>query len=327
MAAPTEGAAHIDGPAALLPTTTIATFPIGSFLENIAVRSNGDLLITSMSNHALYQVTPPSPSSGTKALVDHTTLRTWDGEVTGIVEDANQPDTFYVSTGEANKQGSWSIWRLSFAPELSIEHFVDVPSALWLNGSTLIPATSTLLLADSLQGRIYGVDVTSKKVSIWLAHTLLEKVTTRPPWPGVNGLDIFKGELYATCSDRGLLLKGGISEASGEYVEGSLEVLQEDVCGDDFAFDREGNLYMTTNPYQTVLKFPEGGRGERVRVGGAIDDEELTGATALAFGRSGDRESVYVTTTGGLVAPTKGKDGPGVARVVRLDVGVVGDRS
>jgi sugar lactone lactonase YvrE len=325
MANTTEGAAHIDGPAALLPTTTIATFPIGSFLENIAVRKNGDLLVTSMSNKALYQVTPPSPGA---TLANHTTIRTWDGEVTGVVEDPNHPDMFYVSTGEANKQGSWSIWKLSYSPEPLVEHFVDVPEALWLNGSTFVAGSSTLLLADSLQGRIYGVHVPTKRVEIWLEHTLLTKMTTRPPWPGVNGLDIFKGRLYATNSDRGLLLKAGINSSSGEYVEKSLVVLQEDVCGDDFAFDAEGNLYMTTNPNQTVLKFPDAGRGERVRVGGAVDDEELTGATALAFGRlDEDRESVYVTTTGGLVNPTRGKEGPGMARVVRLDVGVAGDRS
>jgi hypothetical protein len=66
-------------------------------------------------------------------------------------------------------------------------------------------------------------------------------------------------------------------------VDKSLVVLQKHVCGDDFAFDAEGNLYMTTNPYQTVLEFPNLGIGGRVKVAGARDDEELTGATALAF--------------------------------------------
>ena len=39
---------HIDGTPAHLPWKTIATFPVGTFLENIAVRANGTLLVSSM---------------------------------------------------------------------------------------------------------------------------------------------------------------------------------------------------------------------------------------------------------------------------------------
>lgn len=39
---------HIDGTPSQLPYTTVATFPTGTFLENIAVRSNGHLLVSDM---------------------------------------------------------------------------------------------------------------------------------------------------------------------------------------------------------------------------------------------------------------------------------------
>ena len=338
-----EGAVHLDGPPSLLPTTTIATFPIGSFLENIAVRPNRNLLVTCMSDGTLYQVVLPPPGQRQSRVEK---VHVWEGrEATGIVEHPARPDVFFVSVGIMGEQGSWGVWEVDFsspshsssdddsgARPPSVSRFVDVPSALWLNGATalqqLVDGGPTLLLADSLQGRIYRVQPDSGRLGVWLEHELLGKMTRRPPWPGANGLDIFGGELYATNSDRGLLLKMSVEPSSGAYVPDSLEVLQENVCGDDFAFDQRGNLYMTTNPNQTVLRFGDRGRGQRERVAGAEDDEELTGATALAFGRrEGDRGRMYVTTTGGLVTPTKGKDGPGEARVVRVDVGVAGART
>ena len=363
-----EGAVHLDGPPALLPTTTIATLPVGSFLENIVVRPNGNLLVTCMSDGTLYQVVLPPPGQRQSRVEK---VHVWEGrEATGIVEHPGHPDVFFVSVGRMDEQGSWGVWEVDFSSSIStstststftsstavgdedrgdsgarppsVSRFVDVPSALWLNGATALqqqlvdgndggddPTLLLLLLADSLQGRIYRVQLDSGRVvGVWLEHALLGKMTRRPPWPGANGLDIFGGELYATNSDRGLLLKMAVEPSSGAYVADSLEVLQENVCGDDFAFDQRGNLYMTTNPNQTVLRFGDRGRGQRERVAGAEDDEELTGATALAFGRrEGERGRMYVTTTGGLVTPTKGKDGPGEARVVRVDVGVAGARN
>lgn len=325
MSSNVEGAEHIDGPASLLPTTTIATFPIGSFLENLAFRRNGSVLVSSMSDGSLYQVRPQDGS--------HAKVYSWDGyEATGIVEDPVDSDVFYVSVGKGNERGSWTVWKIDFnagdESKPTVSPFVDVPEALWLNGSTTIREKSIVFMADSLQGRVYQLDIPTREACVWLSHQLLEKMTTRPPWPGVNGLDVFQGELYATNSDRGLLLKASVDHESGQYVADSLEIIQENIIGDDFAFDREGNLYMATNPNQTILKFPNRGRGQRVRVAGAVDDEELTGATAVCFGRTErDRDSIFVTTTGGLVNPTKGKDGPGFARLVRVDVGVSGNRS
>jgi hypothetical protein len=124
MANLNEGAVHFDGPAAPLPATTIATLPVGSFLENIAVRKNGDLLVTSMSDKELYQLSPPSPQDPS----------TWTAEVTGIVEYQNNPDTFYVSVWEAINQGNWAVRKISLRTshaDPAIEHFADIPGAIW----------------------------------------------------------------------------------------------------------------------------------------------------------------------------------------------------
>jgi hypothetical protein len=113
-------------------------------------------------------------------------------------------------------------------------------------------------------------------------------------------------------------------------VDGSLVVLVENLSGDDLAFDGEGNAYVATNPYQSVLKLPGIGlRGnsvstERVRILRGLNVAEAAGPTAVAFGRGGaDNRSIYVTTTGGLVSPVG--NGPGLAHIVKADIGIMGD--
>jgi hypothetical protein len=54
---------HVDGTPFQLPYTTIATFPMGTFLENIAIRSNGHLLVSDMLGGTIYHLGPPRPRS------------------------------------------------------------------------------------------------------------------------------------------------------------------------------------------------------------------------------------------------------------------------
>lgn len=49
---------HVDGTPAQLPYVTIATFPMRTFLENIAVRSNGQLLVSNMLSGTIHHLDP-----------------------------------------------------------------------------------------------------------------------------------------------------------------------------------------------------------------------------------------------------------------------------
>jgi len=79
-------------PAARANLTTIASFPQHFFLENLAVRADGSILVTVLNHKQLWYV--PAPDAGqpvTPALV-----HTFDHFAMGIVE--TEPDIFYVST-------------------------------------------------------------------------------------------------------------------------------------------------------------------------------------------------------------------------------------
>ena len=179
-------------------------------------------------------------------------------------------------------------------------------------------------MAESALGQLVCCDVDTGTVNVWLDDPLLGKMTDRPPYPAANGVQYFRGRVFVTNSDRGLLLCAKVGE-DGEYVPDSLAVLAEGLLGDDLAFDSEGAAYIATNPHQTVLKLAAVGEGasesERLIILGNKEQAETAGPTAVAFGRTErDSTALYVVTTGGLIVPVG--DGPGPARVLRVDIGV-----
>jgi hypothetical protein len=339
---------HIDGIPAQLPWKTIATFPIGTFLENIAVRENGTLLVSSMLAGEIFFLDPNAEDSQATLKKIHkfapeSTIAAEEkagnygsGMVAeAIVEDPRNKDHFYTFSGKHRKTGSWAVFKIDMHlferdGTVVVAKVADVPWALWLNGATFIPGTSKLVVAESLQGQLISCDVDTGDVEIWLEDPRLAKITGRPPWPGVNGAQYYRGYIFLTSSDRAILVRAQVSKSTGEYIRNSLTTMAEGIAGDDLAFDEEGNAYVTTNPQQTVLKFPEiglngaGMTAERFIVAGSGESAETAGPTAVAFGRTEkDNKSIYVVTTGGLLNPVG--TGPGPARVFRVDVGVKGE--
>ena len=359
-------ASHIDGTPAIVPSSTIATFPIGSFLENIASRRDGTLLISCMTSGEIFSLDPHSPDPQSTLVKIHDFNTSTDEAIItpndskidsaeepspygsskqaeAIIESPNTPDIFYTFSGSHGKPGTWSVFSIdlrSFSQSsgpssIQVSKVADVPTATWLNGGTILPQTKTLLMAESSQGQIISCDLKSGKVEIWLEHERLGKPagSQSAAWPGINGVRYYKGNVFATVSEQGIMVRAKVDETTGKYVDGTLDVVVEGLTGDDMAFDVEGNGYVATNPSQSVLKFPGLGLGVRkfngkddgrLRVVGGADVAETAGPTALAFGRTeNDRSSLYITTTGGLVVPVG--DGPGLARIVRADVGARGD--
>lgn len=331
---------------------------MGTFLENLAVRKDGTLLISNMTGGNIFYLDPhhPDPQStlielhnfnaispssnakpdakeGKKAPAYGTT-----NQAEAIIESATTPDLFYTFSGQHGKPGTWAVYSLDlrhFVPPASnpqstvtISKIAEVPEAVWLNGGTLLPRSDTILLADSLLSTLFSVNLSTSVVDIWLQDPLLGKITNRPPWPGVNGIQFFRSKVFMTSSDRGIILQADINEETGSFVEGSLQTVAEGIAGDDLAFDNMGNAYVATNPNQTVVRIAGLGLGEKVEVGvwetvmGGVGNREMAGPTAVAFGRTEkDCESLYVVTTGEIVNPVDGEFG--IARVVRSDVGSI----
>jgi hypothetical protein len=105
---------------------------------------------------------------------------------------------------------------------------------------------------------------------------------------------------------------------------GAIHPIAENLNIDDFAFDDSGSVYPTAHVYQSVVKFDLEDE-KRTTVAGGPEERVVAGTTAAEFGRGeGDKETLYVTTTGGMSLPVGGVVGEG--RVLALKVGVKGEQ-
>jgi hypothetical protein len=184
-----------------------------------------------------------------------------------------------------------------------------------------------ILMADSTIGHIAILDVVTGAHRIWL-----ESPETQVPAPpasqlGVNGLKIFNGYLYFTNSGQSIFCRVKL-KSDGEP-DGSVEVLAK-VFGDDFCFDRKGGAWIAQNAQNTVSVIEEhDGAWTVTVVDGAIGSLEVAGGTSCVFGQkkkdskrddgdSDSDETLYLMTTGALLAPVNGTVVEG-GKVVAID--------
>jgi hypothetical protein len=320
--------------------TTIATLPEHYFLENIAVRSDGSMLVTALNRRELWYI--PAPG-GDATAVGAILLCTLDNHPMSIVE--TEPDVFYVSTlGVATLERldlrGWTPGTpVNRTRVLSFENF-----SAGLNGSTLL-APGVILIADCAAGLIWRVDLTDDglagKPTVWLQHDSMAPgtdpstavhltQTATIPYPGVNGVRYAPqgNYVYYTGSWRQIFMRVAVDPLSHEPV-GEPEVIAEGIHAvDDFIVDENaGVAYITThidNAIHRVPLQPESATPEtkHVIVAGEPLDEKLLGPSSAAWGRgSADYGRVaYVTTDGAHTGPNPA----GILRpaaVVRIDFG------
>lgn len=283
-------------PEAIASAYVIAEFPVHTFLENIAVDAQGSLFITSYEEGKIYQVTPG---------VEHREFASIDGNVAGIAMDG----LGNLLVAGSTKDKIPAIFRIE--PTGSVEPIIALPEAIFLNGMTHLQG-DRYLVADSYKGAIWDVDVNAKTARIWIQDNLLTRSDTSNPFPAVNGIKIYQNSLFASNTQRQLLVRIPLAE---DNTPETPEVFLTNINLDDFAFDARGNLYGTTHVYNSVIQIsPE----KQITIL-AKAEEGMTGSTALAFGRTeGDHTSIYIITNGGMSLPPSTGIEP--AKVVRLEV-------
>jgi sugar lactone lactonase YvrE len=280
----------------------VATWPAGSFVENLAIDSAGAVFVSLYSHN---RVDRYDPASGITTPFAHL-----PAPVVGLAFDAGGS---LWATGGAFFKGPGYIWKI--APDGSVQHWADLPDALFINGCTLHPDGRTLLACESLTGRILAIDLREpSRWSAWLTDDRLKPA--HPRFPGANGIKIRDGWAWISVSGRRLILRAGVRVDGSP---GPIETAATHVLADDFAFGVSGSLYIATHPEQTVVRLDLS--GTRATVAGP--DQGAVGSTACAFGRApGDANALYVTTDGGLVAPYQGVVQE--AKLLRLEVGEAG---
>lgn len=306
-------------PVPTVTVTPVAHFPEKYFLENLAVRADGSVLITAVLQQELWFV----PSASSDSMVSPVLVHRFDHPVTGIVEVA--PDVFVLSLTEGYTTHESHLVRIDLTgwtpgapvtPEI-IFTFDDRVRAL--NGSCLL-GPGVLAVADCFAGLIWRVDLgpdsRSATARVWLAHDTMaddpDSEVAPPPQPGVNGVrySARTGHLYYTSTAQQVFMRVPVDPVTLDPAGGAEFVAAIDNA-DDFCVDEDaGFAYVTRHRANTLDRVPLRPRhGSEVRhlVGDPFDDV-LVGPSSAAWGRGpGDHGRVlYVTTDGGTTAAPDG---------------------
>lgn len=294
----------------------IAEFPPHFFLENIAVRADGSMLITVQNRKQLWFVPTPAPAAQVQPIL----LETFEFNTAFIVEW--KPERFLL--GVADVYGSrqaklYEIDLTGWSPGAAIapRHLLDFPQPwVGLNGACLV--APNVLLAAGATGLIWRVDLDADaraSACIWLQHDSMKNRPgeKKPEQPGTNGVqfDATSGYLYYTSTSQQLMLRVKVDPDSHEAAD-----LPEFVAGgrqwDDFLIDEAaGVAYATTHRENTIDRVNlehDGNRKGRTVIAGEPFTQTLVGPSAGAWGREpGDRGHIaYFTTDGGTAAPPDG---------------------
>ena len=292
---------HDGGRWAPVAVETVASWPAGYLAENLAVSPSGSVFVSLHTHNRIDRFDPVSRSVSTFARLP--------APVAGLAFD---PSGSLWATGGVIGVTPGYVWRVQ--PSGTYELWVEIPDALFMNGCTLHRGGRSLLICESLTGRILDVDLRERRWRPWIADDRLRPTT--PQMPGANGIKLFGAHAYFSVTDSDQLY---CVPMKPDGSAGPLALYAGNLRADDFAFSKQGSLYIATHPAQTVMRLmPD---GSRFTIAGP--SQGAVGSTACAFGRSkSDRTALYVTTCGGLFAPYKGAVQE--AKLLRLEVGEIG---
>ncbi|KAH6615913.1 hypothetical protein B0J18DRAFT_292125 [Chaetomium sp. MPI-SDFR-AT-0129] len=322
------------------PIRTVHTFPNNTFLENIAVRPNGHLLLTSVTVPSLFTIDPTIPNPPAPALYTFPNATGLTG-ITEITPDifALVTGTWDLSTGRA-ALGSIGIWTVDFASTLlspssspKVNFVTTIAESTVINGLARHPTNPRLLLAaDSARGALWRVDLLTGAVDVAFEDAALFAPTGTGSGKnlGINGLrtrvEHGKGYVYFGNLAKGLFGRVRVDEEGAKVGDGEVLATRKGVVAemeyDDFAFETRKNVggrkggnavWMAAHPsYLVRVDLPS---GEQWVVN---DTEKLSKPTSAAFGRGVRKQerTLYVTNGGEQVGGNLVNE-----RLVAVDLG------
>lgn len=302
-----------------LPYRLLHEFSDGTWIENLCVRSNGNLLVTSLTpNASVYQVSQPTTPRTTVSLVHM--FDSIDG-LGGITETL--PDVFVTFGGNFSalarpKVGTFSVFEIDL--RRTSEHnlrpavrlVAAIPEAVFPNGVQTVPdIPTTILIADSTLGLVWRLDTLSGDYEVGIQVPEMAVVPEAPYEIGINGLHIHNGYIYWTNSFAATIYRiqiDGLGRAvPGAEAETVINLSSETTFLDDMTlgpFD-EDIIWAMTNLDDTIIAVrPD---GSFVVVDGSKTELSFAGGTACKFGRTDeDSDILYVVTSGGIASPING---------------------
>lgn len=311
-------------PSLPLPVREIHQFPLTTYLQGVAVASNGDIYMTTVSPDAsIYCVSGATSGAPSVSLVhkfDHLNA------ATGIIE--TQPGVFTFLAGKQRAlgvgiHGTFGVFELDTRHDKpNITELVRVSDGGLIVGVVPLPGVpNTLLVSDSTEGKIWRIDTATRTYEQLFQDPSMKP----PPWAplpfGIGGIQLHKGYLYFVASFEALIYRIRFTDdgypAPGAKVE--LVFALRSIYIDNFVVgpgDDDIIWAMTNADNRLVAITPD---GNFTVVAGAPDEFTVAGDVTAAFGRlPGDYNTLYVVTAGGMLNPINGSMFEG-GKIVAVD--------
>lgn len=273
-----------------VPSRVIKTFDEGLWFEGVAAGTDGTLFLSGNRNldfsigdyyRNAHGELIALKSDGS----EHILLKLPRGLASGVPVVAPDNSIYLTSHGDTS-----FIWQIDTSGNAS--KLAKLPEGAWPNGLDLGP-DGMLYSPDSFLGVVWQVNPANGAVEVALRDPALLPRPFIALAPGANGLH-FKGrDLIVTVSDRTTTLRYVMDDHSQL---GPASTLASGIPGDDFAIGHDGSLFVTTHPYNTMVRVSP--LGERTIIG--KQEQHIVGATDAVFGRTAmDHNVLYVVTDGG----------------------------
>ncbi|KAF5978844.1 hypothetical protein FCOIX_5647 [Fusarium coicis] len=264
----------------------------GVRIENVASRSNGDLLLSTMGEGKLYSVNPYKSPTTAEVITEIEGVNS----LFGITEIGN--DVFALAAGNATGQqfqnNSMKLSLLKFKyGQLSVGTIFKESTYGPVNGIVALPHHKHIILgADSVRGEILRIDTTTGRITVAIQDKEFTPSADGPYGLGVNGIKIYKDHLYFTNTDRQTFGRMRIDKLGKKA--GHVEIIYRIETGspsipDDFTMDKRGNVYVGVWQ-DKLMKITPGGKATVLFQG------LLAGPTSVTLSRDG--KSVFVVTAG-----------------------------
>ena len=180
----------------LTSVVVIHQFPHNTWIENLAIRPNCQVLVTTLTSPDLYLIDPFD--AGHSVLIhsfsDHLCLL-------GIAEI--EPDVFYIIAGNysqrtnSNPLGAWDVYSVDMRfPRLRIALSAHFPDAILLNGMAVLNSSAGLLLVGDA-----GAGTISQKPRNQQTRSMLQNLQNQQTRTILQNLQNPQNQLLCTNQD------------------------------------------------------------------------------------------------------------------------------
>lgn len=271
----------------------VVRFQPGQFPEGLIPGENGSVLLTMLFDNKILSISADGKITPYAELPFPSDPKTRQGTMC----IARAPDGAIFITVHSKTPEAHGLWRLD--PDGSARNVAVLPQDAVPNGVD-VDEKGRVYVADS-SGGVWQWRPGDESAAKWLDTPIVNRRPFIGNLPGPNGLKVHKKWVYVAVSDTSSFVRIPIGK-KGE--SGNAELVAHGAPGDDFDFDRNDAAYITTHPFNSVLKVTDKGVESVI----ANAEDGVIGPTSAAIVDTDNGTALYVVTDGGLYAPVPGVD-------------------